>query len=46
MNYSLNLAQSNIYLQVTIQSLEPKLYNIKFDIFYKIKNRIKFQLTH
>ena len=37
LTYSLDLAQSNKYLNVTIQCLEPNVSNVKVDFFYKIK---------
>ena len=41
--YSLDLVLSNKYIQVTIQCLEPKVFNVKVEVlFYKIK---KFEKT-
>ena len=41
---SLDLALSNEYLEVIIESLETMILNEKVEIlFYKIKNRIKPQ---
>ena len=38
LTYSLDLVQSNEYLQVTIQCLESKVFNVKVEVlFYKIK---------
>ena len=39
LNLSMDLVLSNKYLEVIIQSLNPKILNVKADIlFYKIQN--------
>ena len=45
--YILDLALSNTYLEIIIQSLEPKIFNEKMEeLFFKIKKRIKPQLSN
>ena len=48
LTYSIDWSLSNKYLQVTIQCLEPKIFNVKVEVlFYTIKKiRIKPQLSH
>ena len=46
LTYSLDLAPSNEYLEVIIESLEPMIFNQKVEVlFYEIKKSNKTTLT-
>ena len=45
LTYGANISQSIKYLQVTIQCLEPKIFNVKVEVlFYKLE-KIEYNLN-